>query len=128
MHDHRPEQAECVRERGEAEPRVELLGDRGATDEMAALQDEGSQAGLGQVRTVGQAVVAASDDDGVVLVGCTHVIEVFRSGLKNGSVVTVAGTEVYAWLTVCSTARLVPGTASSGLTRAIPMCACSMGE
>ena len=72
--------------------------------------------------------MAASDDDGVVLVGCTHVIEVFRSGLKNGSVVTVAGTEVYAWLTVSSTAMRVPAAASSGRTRAIPMWAWSSGE
>ena len=61
-----PEQAERIRERREPEARPQLLGDRRATDEVAALEDERAQPGLGQVGAVGQAVVAAADDDRVV--------------------------------------------------------------
>ena len=68
--DRRPEQAQRVGERRELEAREELLGDRGAADEAAALEDQGAQAGLGEVGAVDQAVVAAADDDGVVLVAC----------------------------------------------------------
>ena len=35
-----PEQAEGVRERGELEARVELLGDRRATEQRAPLEDQ----------------------------------------------------------------------------------------
>ena len=61
-----PEQAERVREGGEPEARPELLGDRRAADEVAPLEDERPQPGLGEVGAVGQAVVAATDDDRVV--------------------------------------------------------------
>ena len=64
--DVRPQQAQGVRERREPEAGPELLGDRRAADEVAALEDERAQAGLGQVRAVRQAVVAATDDDRVV--------------------------------------------------------------
>ena len=47
-------------------PGPQLLGDRGAADEVAALEDEHLQAGLGEVGAVDQAVVAAADDDRVV--------------------------------------------------------------
>ena len=64
--DVRPEQAQGVRERGEPEARPQLLRDRRAAHEVAPLEDEGLQAGLGEVGAVRQAVVAAPDDDGVV--------------------------------------------------------------
>jgi hypothetical protein len=64
--DVRPEKAQRVRERREAEARIELLGDRGATDQRSPLEDEGLESGLGQVRPVGQAVVPAADDDRVI--------------------------------------------------------------
>ena len=64
--DVRPEQAQRVRERGEPEARAQLLGDRRAADDRAALQDERAQAGLREVRRVRQPVVAAADDDRVV--------------------------------------------------------------
>ena len=66
LDDVRPEQAERVREGGEPEAGSQLLGDRRAADEMPALEDERAQAGLGEVGAVGQAVVAATDDDRVV--------------------------------------------------------------
>ncbi len=61
-----PQEAERVRERREPEARPELLGDRRAADQVASLEDERPQPGLGQVGAVGQAVVAATDDDRVV--------------------------------------------------------------
>ena len=64
--DVRPQQAERVREGREREARVELLGDRGATDQVAPLEDQRLEPGLGQVGAVDQAVVAATDDDRVV--------------------------------------------------------------
>ena len=66
LHDARAEQRERVPEGGEREAGAQLLGDGGAADEVAPLQDQGPQAGLGQVRSVDEAVVAAADDDGVV--------------------------------------------------------------
>ncbi len=66
LDDVRPQQAQGVRERREPEARPELLGDGRSADEMAALEDEGPQTGLRQVGAVGQPVVAAADDDGVV--------------------------------------------------------------
>ena len=47
-------------------PGPELLGDRRAADEMAALEDQRLQPVFGEVRRVHQAVVAAADDDRVV--------------------------------------------------------------
>ena len=64
--DLRPQQAQRVRERGEPEAGSELLGDGRAADEVAPLEDERLEAGLGQVGAVDQAVVPAADDDGVV--------------------------------------------------------------
>ena len=64
-----PQQAQRVRERREVEARDELLGDRRAADEVAPLEDQRLQAGLGEVGAVDQAVVAAADDDRVVVLG-----------------------------------------------------------
>jgi hypothetical protein len=64
--DVRPEQAQRVREGGEREPGVQLLRDRGAANELPSLQDQGLEPRLRQVRSIDQAVVAATDDDGVV--------------------------------------------------------------
>ena len=86
-----PDQAQRVRERREAEARVELFGDRRATDEVPLLEDQRLQSGLGEVGAVDEAVVATADDDRVVAVGLGHDIDVFRSGLKNGIFVTLAG-------------------------------------
>ena len=66
LDDVRPEQAQRVREGREPEARAELLGDRRAADEVAALEDQRPEPGLGQVGAVDQAVVAATDDDRVV--------------------------------------------------------------
>ena len=61
-----PEEAQGVREGREPEARVELLGDRRAADERAALEDQGLEPRFRQVGAVDEAVVAAADDDGVV--------------------------------------------------------------
>ena len=64
--DLRPQQADDVASDAEAEAGEDLLGDRGATEDVAPLEDEGPQAGPGEVRGADQAVVATADDDGVV--------------------------------------------------------------
>ena len=64
-------------------PGAELLGDRRAADEAAALEDERAQAGLGEVGAVDEAVVPAADDDRVVLLAVVFAMRcqaVFRSG------------------------------------------------
>ena len=66
LDDVRPQQAEGIGEGREPEARTQLLGDGRAADEVPALEDERSQARLGEVGAVGQAVVAAADDDRVV--------------------------------------------------------------
>ena len=44
---------------------MEFLGDRGAAQHAAALEHAHLEAGAGEVRGAGEAVVAAADDDGV---------------------------------------------------------------
>ena len=48
-------------------PGEDLFGDRGAADDVPALEDQHFAAGARQVRGGGQAVVARADDDRVVL-------------------------------------------------------------
>ena len=45
----------------------ELLGDRGATDQVPAFDDQHLQPRLGEVGAVDEPVVSAADDDGVVV-------------------------------------------------------------
>ena len=66
--DLRPQQAQRVGERREREARHQLLGDRGAADEVVLLQHQRAQPGLAEVRRVGEAVVAATHDDRVEVV------------------------------------------------------------
>ena len=66
LDDLRPQQAQRVGERGEREPGVQLLGDRGSADEPAPLEHEHVEPRLGEVRRVRQAVVASADHDRVV--------------------------------------------------------------
>ena len=65
---------------------MQLLGDRGAADQLAPLEDQGPQAGLREVGAVDEAVVAAADDDRVVLdvLRLRHGHAVFRSGWNRG--------------------------------------------
>ena len=77
--DLRPQQAQRVGERREREARHQLLGDGGAADHRVLLEHQRAQAGLAEVRRVGEAVVAAADDDRVEVV---HAF--FLSGSKNG--------------------------------------------
>ena len=134
-----PQQAQRVGERGEREPGPQLLGDGRAADERALLEDERPQAGLGQVRRVGQAVVAAADDDRVVrrrgaagrcTVGglVSVMLAVFRAGLKKGSGAVLTATMCVLWCRVVSMCSSVPAAARSGRTRAMPMWRCSTGE
>ncbi len=60
------EEAQSVGEGREPEAGPQLLGDGRAADQVTPLQDERAQARPGQIGAVGQAVVAAADDDGVV--------------------------------------------------------------
>ncbi len=52
-----------VREGGDAEARGDLLGHRRASDDLAALEDEGFVSGLREVGCRDEAVVPAPDDD-----------------------------------------------------------------
>ena len=64
-----PEQAHDVAEDREAEAREDLLGDGGAAEDVALLEDEGLHPGAGEVGRADEAVVAATDDDRVVGLG-----------------------------------------------------------
>ena len=82
-----PQQAQRVGERGEREARHQLLGDRGAADEVALLEHQRAQPGLGEVAGVDQSVVAAADHDRVVRRAelVPHALAVFLGGLNSGS-------------------------------------------
>jgi hypothetical protein len=67
--DLRPQQRHDVAEDAEAEAWEQLLGDRCAAEHGPLLDDEGLQAGAGEVGRADQAVVAAADDDRVVALG-----------------------------------------------------------
>ena len=60
-----PEQRQGVREGREPEAGPQLLGDRRAADERPPLEHQRLEPGPGEVRAVGQAVVAGADDDRV---------------------------------------------------------------
>ena len=64
-----PQQRHDVREDREAEAREDLLGHGRATEDVTLLEDERPQAGLGQVRGADEAVVTATDHDGVIGLG-----------------------------------------------------------
>ena len=64
--DLRPQQADDVARDREPEARDDLLRDRGAAEHVPALQDDGLEAGAGEVRGGDEAVVAAADDHRVV--------------------------------------------------------------
>ena len=61
---------------GEFEAWKDFFGDRSAADEMTAFEDQDFSAGPRQVRGSGQAIVSATDDDGVVL--RRHDIDISR--------------------------------------------------
>ena len=62
-----PEQADDVGADREGEARVELLAHRRAAQDVAPLEHEHLAPGPGQVGGAGEAVVAAADDDRVVV-------------------------------------------------------------
>ncbi len=68
--DLRAQQADHVGEFGEAIAGEDLLGDRRAADDVAALEDHHLLAGARQIGAGDQAVVAGADDDRVVVIGC----------------------------------------------------------
>ena len=61
-----PQQRDDVRADGEAEAREDLFRDRGAAEDMTALEDEHGSAGPGQIGSGGQTVMAAANDNDVV--------------------------------------------------------------
>ena len=75
-----PEQRDDVAEDREAEAREELLGHRGAAQDVALLEDEGLHAGAGEIGGADQAVVAAADDDRVVGLGHCSLLGRARDG------------------------------------------------
>ena len=89
LYDVRPQKAEGIREGREPEAGPQLLGDRGAADQVALFEDQGPEAPSSQVGAVHQPVVDAADHDRVVRLAA-HAV--FRSGLKNGSLTTWAAT------------------------------------
>ena len=96
-----PQQAQGVGERREREAGHELLGDRGAADEVALLEHQRAQAGLGEVAGVVSPLwppptTIASYARLVELVE-THALAVFLAGLNRGSFAVRAGTVVLWW-------------------------------
>ncbi len=67
--DLRPKQAHDVREDREPEAREDLLGHGRATEHVAPFEDERPQPGPGEVGGADEAVVPATDHDGVVGLG-----------------------------------------------------------
>ena len=55
-----------VRSGGDAAAGRDLFGDATAADNLAALQHERGESGLGQISCGGESVVAGADDNGVV--------------------------------------------------------------
>ncbi len=55
-----------VREPADFEAGVYFLGDRGAADDMAPLENQSPQAGPGEIGPAGEPVVATADNDGVI--------------------------------------------------------------
>ena len=68
--DLRPEQRDDVGTDGEAEAAEDLLGDGCATHHVSPFEDENPSAGGTEVGGSDETVVAAADDDGVVLHVC----------------------------------------------------------
>ena len=64
------QQAHRVAGRGVAKAWMELLGDGGAADEAAALEDEDFEARSGEIAGTGEAVVTCAYDDDVVTPPC----------------------------------------------------------
>jgi hypothetical protein len=58
-----PERADVMRQRGAAEPRMQLLGDGAAADGVAALEDDWPVAGLREIERRDETVVTTADDD-----------------------------------------------------------------
>ena len=101
-----PEQADHVGRHAEAEAREDLFGHGRPAQDVPALQDERPQPSLGQVGGAHQAVVAAADEDDVVL---AHVL--LRSGSKNGFFTTCAEARLRRCSTVISMSSALPGLA-----------------
>ena len=66
-----PEERDDVAEDAEPEAREQLLGDRGAAEDVALLEDERLHPGPGQIGGADEPVVAAADDHRVVALGQT---------------------------------------------------------
>src|SRR5580704_10937084 len=64
--DFRAKQRNDVRENGKFEPGNDFFGDGGATENIAALEDQNFFARAGEIGRVHKAVVAAADDNDVV--------------------------------------------------------------
>src|SRR5450432_1077086 len=65
--DFRTQQGDYVRTFGKKKTGDDLFGNGGATENVAALEDQNFFAGLGQVGGVDQSVVTATDDDHVIM-------------------------------------------------------------
>ena len=65
------EHAGDVRSGGCAATGGNLFGDTASADDVAAFEDQGRVSGASQIRGGGEAVVAGTDDDGVVNRVCT---------------------------------------------------------
>ena len=81
-----------VRQRGAAEAGMKFIGDGGAADLGAALEDERFESGFGEIERGDQPVVAAADDDDVAPVdssrawlrGSLDVFQNFQRGEASG--------------------------------------------
>jgi len=61
------EEGDYIRAFGEQKAGDDFFGDGGAAENVAAFEDENFLAGFGEIGSVDQAVVAAADDDCVVM-------------------------------------------------------------
>ena len=100
------EQRHDVREDRVLEAGEDLFGDGRTADEMAPFEHDHCLPRAREVRRVHEAVVPPTNDDGVIAMD-RH--DRFRSGLKNGSALTVAMARLRRCSTVISISSGVPG-------------------
>ena len=107
--DLRAEQAHNVGAHGVLESGVDLFGDGGTPEHVPLLEHHDTLARPGEVGGVDEAVVAPTDDDGVVAVAGAHLAALFLSGLKKGVSTTRALARRRWCSTVTSMWTSVPG-------------------
>ena len=125
--DVRSKQAHDVGANREGKAWEDLLGNRGATDQVPALEDQYLASRSSQVGSADQTVVAATDDD-VVVARVLGLHARFLAGLKNGVSAIVARTRCRSYSTVISTSTSLPIPALSVSIVAMPISFLRVGD